>query len=381
VNYRIDLFAIFIFLGIVQAIFLSYFFLTGENRKNQANLFQGILLLAIALNNVEIFIMYTGYIVNCLYLVDFSEPIAFVIGPALYLLTRSRARGKVDRKEFLHFLTPLIYFILLFPFFLTTDDYRYNSFMGAYHPDGPYRDTHGIVEPRNMITSHATEFILSSLFIYIVLSAIEIVKAFRAKREPFWKTTNPVLALLKNEVLVIAGLFVLIVIVKLLNRSDTGDHLFAACISLSVYLTSFRLIKHSGFFKQATLDDTAKYKSSTLSSGQREDILSRLKRVMDAEKPFLNPMFSLPDLADKLKISVHQLSQAINEGLSKTFFELTAEYRVNEAKRLLKEQSNIKIEEIAEQVGYSSKSSFNTVFKKITGKTPSEFRSEKTEAT
>jgi AraC-like DNA-binding protein len=55
---------------------------------------------------------------------------------------------------------------------------------------------------------------------------------------------------------------------------------------------------------------------------------------------------------------------------------MTAEYRVEEAKRLLREQRNVKVEEIAEQVGYNSKSSFNTAFKKLTGKTPSEFRSE-----
>jgi hypothetical protein len=244
VNYRIDLFAIFIFLGIVQAIFLSYFFLTGENRKVQANLFQGILLLAIACNNIEIFVMYTGYIVNCLYLVDFSEPIAFAIGPSLYLLTRSRAQGQVGRKELLHFITPVVYFILLLPFFLTSDDYRYNAFMSAYHPEGPYRDTPSISDPRNGITNHPTEFILSSLFIYIILSGVEIVKAFKTKRESFWKTTNPILVLLRNEAIVIAALFVMIIIVKLLNRNDTGDHLFAACISLSVYLTSFRLIKN-----------------------------------------------------------------------------------------------------------------------------------------
>ncbi|MDL5049165.1 helix-turn-helix domain-containing protein [Oscillatoria amoena NRMC-F 0135] len=51
-------------------------------------------------------------------------------------------------------------------------------------------------------------------------------------------------------------------------------------------------------------------------------------------------------------------------------------YRVEEAKRLLKEQMNIKVEEIAGQVGYNSKSSFNTAFKKITGITPSEFRQQ-----
>ena len=53
---------------------------------------------------------------------------------------------------------------------------------------------------------------------------------------------------------------------------------------------------------------------------------------------------------------------------------MTAEYRIEEAKRLLKEKMNYKVEEIAEQVGYNSKSSFNTAFKKITGMTPSEWR-------
>lgn len=95
---------------------------------------------------------------------------------------------------------------------------------------------------------------------------------------------------------------------------------------------------------------------------------------MTEQKPYLNPSFSLPELADQLHESVHGVSQAINDGLGKNFFELIAGYRVEEAKKLLKEQMNIKVEEIAEQVGYSSKSSFNTAFKKNTGMTPSEFR-------
>ena len=95
---------------------------------------------------------------------------------------------------------------------------------------------------------------------------------------------------------------------------------------------------------------------------------------MAADKPFLNSDFSLPELASQLKLSVHQLSQAINDGLGKSFFEMTAEYRIEEAKLLLKEKMNIKVEEIAEEVGYNSKSSFNTAFKKLTGMTPSEWR-------
>lgn len=95
---------------------------------------------------------------------------------------------------------------------------------------------------------------------------------------------------------------------------------------------------------------------------------------MEEDKPFLSADFSLPDLAEKVGTTVHVLSQVINSGLGKSFFEMTAEYRVEEAKSLLIRQKNIKVEEIAEQVGYNSKSSFNTAFKKITGVTPSEFR-------
>ena len=95
---------------------------------------------------------------------------------------------------------------------------------------------------------------------------------------------------------------------------------------------------------------------------------------MEQRKPYLQTDFSLPELASQLKLTVHQLSQAINNGLGKSFFEMTAEYRIEEAKILLKEKSHIKVEEIAEQVGYNSKSSFNTAFKKITGVTPSEWR-------
>ena len=66
----------------------------------------------------------------------------------------------------------------------------------------------------------------------------------------------------------------------------------------------------------------------------------------------------------------------INEVMGQGFFEMLARYRVEEAKRIIFQDQDAKltIEDIAEQVGYNSKSSFNTVFKKQTGQTPSEFR-------
>src|SRR6186713_2021606 len=111
-QYRIDLFAVFIFLGIVQGFFLLAFFLLGENRKSKANLFHGLFLLSIVACLTEIFLMYTGYIVHCLYMVDFSEAFGVAIGPCFYLLVLSLVHGSINRKHYLHLALPIIYLFL-----------------------------------------------------------------------------------------------------------------------------------------------------------------------------------------------------------------------------------------------------------------------------
>jgi len=374
--YKLDLFAIFIFLGIVQAVFLSLFFFSKENRKIEANVYEGLMVLSMAGCTFEIFLCYTGYIQQCLWLVDFSEPLAFIIGPAFYLMVISLIRGKTNKTRYYHFIIPLVWFIVQIPFLIQSDDVKYNAWIGAYHPPGlTYRDTHGSYSGSFISTPSHSDLILMHLGIYMVLGLIATIKAFRAKKESFWRTHHLTFIKLRSSLVQTVFVILLVFTVKLFNHDDTGDHLFAAYISIPIYLISFQAIRQSGFFKQPSLVEQQKYKSSSVTPEQQQQLLIKLKNVMSASKPFLKSDFSLPELADQLHVTVHQLSQVINEGLGKSFFEMTAEYRIEEAKRLLKEQMNIKIEEIAEQVGYNSKSSFNTSFKKITGKTPSEWRS------
>jgi AraC-like DNA-binding protein len=373
--YRLDLFAVFIFLGIVQAIFLCFFFFSKENRKVEANVFQGLMLLSIALCIVEVFLMYSGYIINCLYLVDFSEPIALLIGPFFYLMVISLIHGTVSRNHYWHFAFPVVYLILLVPFLLEPEVVKYNAWIGSYKPGLPFKDFHYNHNPRNFwVTDQATEIILASLLVYGGLALFQIVNAFRKLKESFWKTNHPVLKKLKFALLEMVSVTLILLLIKIFNEEDTADHILGAYIAGVIYFTSFGVIRQSGFFKAASLADV---KTKNLASREvHQHAIQKLHGIMQSEKPFLRTDFSLPDLARQLGTSVHTLSQVINEGLGKNFFEMTAEYRVEEAKRLLKEQSNIKIEEIAEQVGYNSKSSFNTAFKKITGMTPSEFRKD-----
>ncbi|MFY0689397.1 MAG: ABC transporter permease [Cyclobacteriaceae bacterium] len=119
-----------------------------------------------------------------------------------------------------------------------------------------------------------------------------------------------------------------------------------------------------------------KYEQSKLASAAKYQILHQINHYLEKEKPYLDPSFSLKHISQEVKASAHQVSQVLNEQMGLSFNEMVIRKRISEAKKLLKSHSltHLKIEEIGERVGYLSKSSFNTSFKKITGQTPSEFR-------
>jgi AraC-like DNA-binding protein len=100
----------------------------------------------------------------------------------------------------------------------------------------------------------------------------------------------------------------------------------------------------------------------------------RLLRLMTDDKPYLDPDLTLRDLATRLEVPAHVLSQVINRGLGQNFFRFVNEYRVAEAKRLLAGPGAGKVLNVALDAGFSAKSSFNRVFRELAGVTPSEYR-------
>ncbi|MDL5049166.1 hypothetical protein QQ054_24435 [Oscillatoria amoena NRMC-F 0135] len=321
-GYRVDWFAVFMFLGLVQAVFLSFFFFSRENRVRQFNVLYGWLLISIVACLLEIFLMYTGYIIHVLHLVDFSEPFGLLIGPFLFLFVLSLANGRVKRKTVAaHIAFPALYTLLLTPFLISSADIKYNAWINAYHPGSPLREITYAFDPwMFVLTEWHTELVLISLALYLVLSGLVIWSAFRRTKESFWSPESLSLRTLRNGVMQIALFTVFILVVKLLNKNDTGDHLFAAFGALLIYATSFSVMRGSGSFKQASPNVQQKYKSSSLTPHQQQALIDKLNYLMKAEKPFMRSDFSLPELAQALGVSVHVLSQAINDGLGKSFF-------------------------------------------------------------
>ena len=104
-----------------------------------------------------------------------------------------------------------------------------------------------------------------------------------------------------------------------------------------------------------------------------QEEVEQLLGYMQAHKPYLDETLTLHDLALKTEIPTKRLSILINQKIGKHFFDFINEYRIEESKRLLKE-SELTIQQIMYEVGFNSKSSFNTAFKKSTSLTPSAFR-------
>ncbi|MFY0605572.1 MAG: AraC family transcriptional regulator [Cyclobacteriaceae bacterium] len=120
---------------------------------------------------------------------------------------------------------------------------------------------------------------------------------------------------------------------------------------------------------------TRKYDKSGLSQNAAESILKAVKKYMETEKGFLNNDLKLQRLADDLSISSNHISRVINELEGCNFHDFVNRYRVEEAKKLLSEDSDrYKIIQIAYMAGFNNKATFNSAFKKFVGIPPSQFR-------
>lgn len=118
-----------------------------------------------------------------------------------------------------------------------------------------------------------------------------------------------------------------------------------------------------------------KYGKSKLSRTEAEKIASTLNGIMEAQKPYMDTEFNLPQLASLSKISGHRISETLNGLVGQTFNDYVNNYRVEEFKKLAvdKEYKNYTILALAFEAGFKSKATFNAAFKKFTGKTPSNY--------
>lgn len=185
---------------------------------------------------------------------------------------------------------------------------------------------------------------------------------------------------------VLAVIYLIVILKNMFKFSDysyVSDWIKIGILVLQPFIICWYLYKalhDPGLFRN--IDSRLKLVSDIISDAQKiepeilnEDLV-KLKKYMIDEKPFLDPALTIQDISKKMNVPVRELSVLINHQLRQHFYDFVNTYRIENAMAILKDpaKSKVSILEILYEVGFNSKSSFNTAFKKHTGTTPTEFR-------
>jgi AraC-like DNA-binding protein len=359
---------------------VSWFFIKSGLREKKANLYQGLMLLSLSLMIFEELLNDTGYIVFLLPISNYSEPLNLAVGPLFYLYVKNSLSPSEKRNSYLHFVPMLFWILYMVFYFIQSDEIKYNSYLWAKHPDWQTLDViYHISEDPLEIRDYINTFTGISFTIYLIGSGVLIQKRLKSLSQSFFKIEEDHLKVIRNSIFHFLIILTSYLFVKIFIGRDTGDYIPALYISFMIYATSYKLLGNSRFLDNPHFFlefPNIKYRKSSLSETDKDLILEKIKSEMGIKMYFVNNMASLSDLGKKIHHSSHHVSQVINEKLNKNFFELLAGYRIEYARKLIIEdkENKLTVEELAEIVGYNSKSSFNSAFKTITSKTPSEYR-------
>ena len=389
----IDLLSALNLLGAVQGIFLAIIFYTARKNNRYSNFLLASLLFFLSLDIFEIFLCYTDYIFYVPWMVNVAEPFSYLYGPFAYFYARSLIdeNFRFERKHIPYVAPAVLHFIYRIPFYLQSNAFKLHDVIHSYQksytidyevePIAWFPD--GII-----ITGEWFDVLLFAWSLPFNFYSVYLVLRYaHRQRISLFTTNNTSLKWLVLTTLYLTATFVIFGLISFTDTGDLGDIYIATAMSVVLYCMSFYVVTKSQVLQSTNTPGPApepetemrkKYEKSTLSVDSTDELLGKLKTYMETEKPFLNSELGLPELAAALSLSTHHLSQLINEGLNQNFFDFINSYRIEEIKKQLHDPklSHIKIEEIAFQNGFNSKSAFNTAFKKFTTTTPSQYRKE-----
>lgn len=360
-----------LYIGITQAFFIALIIFTKES-KQLSDKFMGLWLLIIALELIS------GLIEEKTGMIPSIPIVPFLFGPIMffYVKTIIGEKDKILRKDWLHFV-PFIIVFLISIILIGDKDFNTSNIL----------ETDSFLLLRVFI---GVSFV-SSIIIYTIIVFINLRKYSQNIKNVFSFTSE------KNTLnwvkILIIGFALLpistiihgighVIIDKPVASGNYGIlRLEYIGFTVFIFLYSYFGIKQPTLFSnqkelnQPDDNNTTKYERSGLKEEAAQQYLKQLINYIELEKPYLNGTLNIQDIASKLDIPRHYLTQIINEKLGKNFYTFINEYRVEEFKKRISAKNNqhITLLGIAYDSGFNSKSSFNIVFKNITGMTPSQY--------
>lgn len=335
-------------LGVFNGFIISAYLLFFKKSKSAASYFLGLMLLGLCLKIGKSFIYYFYPALPGIY-IQIGLWGASLVGPSLFYFIKSAFEPEtkataIQKATYLFWFLTIVTVSIIVP---------YDS-----RPD--------------VWENYIWTIIALQLTVYMLLSGwlLRSVFARLFTREKISQTEKLVLSVFIGNLIIPASFK--LSIFEFFNGPCISGALF---FSLILYLNLFLFVsrrKTTNLFSGNS--DMIRYANKKISDEQAMALTEKLHKVILEQELYKNPDLKLNDLAKKINISGHQLSQLLNDNLSKSFAAYINEYRINEACELMINDKGIKLEAIGYEVGFNSKSTFYTAFKKHKHTTPTLYK-------
>jgi AraC-like DNA-binding protein len=364
-----------IIIGIFIAFFLALIILTKKG-NNLPDVILGVWMIVIGFHLSSYYAFISGIIYQYPFFLGLHFPFPFFHSPLLYLYTLALTNpSKVNTKGcVIHFAIPIVMILWFSPFFLLSNAEKVEVFKNE-----------GKGYEQVLLVS---EIIMDiSGVVYVIANFILLQKHRKRILNQFSNQEKINLNWLRFLYFVMALMWIFIIVIK-------NDTLIFSATSIFVIFIGYFGIKQVGIFtdnnpeiieneaveveEMTLIDETIerkKYAKSGLNQHTAKELHQRLQSLMENEKLFTEPEFTLTDLAQRLDIHPNYLSQIINEIEGVNFYDYINGWRIEEFKKLVSLPQNHKFTllALAYDCGFNSKSAFNRCFKKATNLSPSEY--------
>ncbi len=370
IKITLDIWSVLLLFSGLLGLFLTIIFVTQRRGNKLANILLSILQIIIVLFISEYLFFNTGLYKSLHVPIFLFTPLIFLIGPVYYLYSsvligKKRKLVLKDSFHLIPFILCLInyldYYVTLISFYMgnKAGEFDFILNLNGYHYMG-------------------LEILQTGIYVFLVyyllkqtvskvknhLSGIELIKI------DWLKKLNTVLI-----IYLVIKLFALYFMMQIKYEVEI-EFVLTLALSAIIYFIGYSSINIPEIFLvESTNGSQPKYEKSVLTNEQISTIKNSVTHLMEIEKPYLKPDLKLSELAGLLNVSTNHLSQFLNQELKTNFYDFVNNYRTEEAKKRLidPENSDHTILSIAFDSGFSNKASFNRIFKKFTGTTPSNF--------
>ena len=364
-------------IGIFLSFFLSILIL-AKPKKSLPDMLLAVWLGIIAIHLTSYYLYSLDYWTQYPHLIGVTLPVPLLHGPMLFLYTlySLRPESKLRKADYLHFVPAALTWLYMSPFYF------------FYSAEQKRMVDQGLVDDSAVFSIIIlVAFIISGL-IYPVLAYRLIEKHDRVIDDNFSFNDNVSLGWLKYCIYGTGLVYLLVAIIYFLKQGIgyefgfDADLIFYGLVVFFVICIGYFGIRHQSIFNDDLSGESdqlvfsrseGEYKKSGLKPEVADKIHLALRDIMEREKPHKDPKLTLSTLARSLDVSTNHLSQVINQYENVNFHDFVNRYRIETFIENASTNQSFSILAHAYDAGFNSKSSFNGVFKKHKGTTPSKF--------